>query len=141
RRVIDQTMADPKGTSFIHEAMPLCKTLGVVAESIGAEAVVLAMEWQEGLCTSAGLLHGGVLMALADSAGGACAHLNLPEGATGTTTIESKTNFLRAVSTGQVKATSHPLHVGRTVIVVDTDVHDDQERLVARVTQSQLVLA
>ena len=84
-------------------------------------------------------MHGGVLMALADTVGAWCAFLNLPEGA-GTTTIESKTNFLRAVRGGTVQATARPLHVGRTVVVVDTEFRDDDERLVARVTQTQAVL-
>ena len=98
------------------------------------------MAWDERLCTSGGVLHGGVLMALADSTGAACAFLNLPAGATGTTTVESKTNFLRAVRDGYVEAISRPLHTGRTLIVVETDLRDDRARLVARVTQSQLVL-
>lgn len=85
-------------------------------------------------------MHGGVLMALADSLGGLCAFLNLPEGAAGTTTIESKTNFLRAVTGGRVRAVSRPLHAGRMVIVVDTELRDDEGRLVARVTQTQAVL-
>jgi 1,4-dihydroxy-2-naphthoyl-CoA hydrolase len=127
-------------TATLHELMPFAKTLGITVVRYAPAEVCVRLVWSPGHCTAGSALHGGVLMALADSAGGACALLNLPEGATGTTTIESKTNFLRAVSTGQVKATSHPLHVGRTVIVVDTDVRDDQERLVARVTQSQLVL-
>ena len=75
------------------------------------------------------------------------AFLNLPEGA-GTTTIESKTNFPRGVRAREghdgeapvVVATSRPLHSGRTVIVVETDLRDDTERLVARVTQTQMVL-
>jgi uncharacterized protein (TIGR00369 family) len=79
-------------------------------------------------------------MALADTAGAACAFLNLPHGAAATTTIESKTNFLRAVRGGHVEATSTPLHVGRTVVVVDTELRDENGKLVARVTQSQLVL-
>ena len=78
--------------------------------------------------------------ALADSTGAACAFLNLPEGAAGTTTVESKTNFLRGVRDGWIEAVSHPLHVGRTVIVIETDVRDPQDRLVARVLQTQLVL-
>jgi 1,4-dihydroxy-2-naphthoyl-CoA hydrolase len=86
-------------------------------------------------------LHGGVLMALADSAGGICAFLNLPEGSTGTSTIESKTNFLGPVRAGHVEAISRPLHRGRTVIVVDTELRDDSGMLVARVTQSQVVLS
>jgi uncharacterized protein (TIGR00369 family) len=79
-------------------------------------------------------------MALADSTGGLCAFNNLPEGATGTSTIESKTNFLRAVRSGEVEASSKPLHVGRTVIVIETDVKDADGRLVARITQTQAVL-
>jgi uncharacterized protein (TIGR00369 family) len=79
-------------------------------------------------------------MSLADSTGGACAYLNLPAGAQGTTTVESKTNFLRAVRSGDAEAISRPLHSGRTLIVVETDVVDDRGRLAARVTQSQLVL-
>ena len=79
-------------------------------------------------------------MALADSAGGACAFLNLPSGAAGTTTVESKTNFLRAVRGGTVEAVARPIHVGRTIIVVETDVRDGDDRRVALVTQSQLVL-
>ena len=78
-------------------------------------------------------------MALADTAGATCAFLNLPEGA-GTSTIESKTNFLRAVRSGTVTATSRPLHAGRTVVVVETDVTDADSRLVAKVIQTQAVL-
>lgn len=79
-------------------------------------------------------------MALADSTGGACAFLNLPAGAQGTTTVESKTNFLRGVRDGYVEAVSRPLHIGRTVVVVETEVRDAGNRLVAKVTQTQLVL-
>jgi len=85
-------------------------------------------------------MHGGALMGLADSTGGFCAYLNLPEGAVGTATIESKTNFFAAVRDGHVEAVSRPLHVGRTTIVVDTDVYDATGRRVARVTQTQAIL-
>lgn len=84
---------------------------------------------------------GGTAPVGGDSTGGACAFLNLPEGAGATTTIESKTSFLRAVRQGFAESTSRPLHVGRTVIVVETDVRDDRDQLVARVTRSQLVLS
>jgi 1,4-dihydroxy-2-naphthoyl-CoA hydrolase len=67
--------------------------------------------------------------------------LNLPEGSTGTSTIESKTNFLGPVRAGHVEAIAKPLHRGRTVIVVDTELRDDLGTLVARVTQSQVVLS
>ncbi len=126
-------------TDFIRSAMPLCATLGVEADTLSPERVALRLDWRPELCTSGGLLHGGILMALADSAGGACAFVNLPEGATRTATIESKTNFLGAVRDGTVIATATPLHVGSTTIVIETEVrHGD--RLVAKVTQTQAVL-
>jgi uncharacterized protein (TIGR00369 family) len=78
-------------------------------------------------------------MALADSAGAICAYLNLPDGTT-TVTIESKTNFLRAVRDGHAEAVARPVHVGRTIILVQTDVLDAEGRLAARVTQTQAVL-
>jgi uncharacterized protein (TIGR00369 family) len=127
-------------TAVLHETMPLCATLGARALAMRSEEVVLALDWAPGLCTSGGLLHGGVLMALADAAGGACAHANLPEGAAGTSTIESKTNFLRAVRGGTLTATARPLHVGSTTIVVETELRDDDGRLVGKVTQTQAVL-
>ncbi len=95
------------------------------------------MEWAPERCTAGGLLHGGALMALADGAGGALAFLNLPEGAIGTATIESKTNFLRGVREGAVTATSRPLHKGRTMIVIETELRGDDGALVAKVTQTQ----
>lgn len=122
------------------ELMPLAATLGISVSRFEAAEVRVSLEWAPGLCTTGGALHGGALMALADSAGGACAYLNLPAGAQGTTTVESKTNFLRAVREGTVEATSRVLHRGRTLIVVETEVRDVKQRLVAKVTQTQLVL-
>jgi uncharacterized protein (TIGR00369 family) len=133
-------MADEEATRTLRGLMPLAETLGIRAEVYTAAEVVLALDWAPALCTANGVLHGGVLMTLADSAGAACALLNLPEGATGTTTIESKTNFLGAVRGGAVSATSTVLHRGGTTIVVETDVRDADGKLVARVTQTQLVL-
>ena len=80
------------------------------------------------------------MMAMADSAGAVCAFLNLPAGAT-TSTIESKTNFFRGVRDGTVHSTTRPLHVGRTTIVVQTDLTDDRGKRVAQVTQTQAVIA
>jgi uncharacterized protein (TIGR00369 family) len=76
----------------------------------------------------------------ADSAGGACAFANLPEGAIGTSTIESKTNFLGAVKSGSITATATALHRGSTTIVIETSVRDANNRLIAKVTQTQTVL-
>lgn len=132
-------MPDPQATEFIQASMPLCATLGIEAEQAGAASVVLTLPWRAELCTTAGLLHGGALMALADAAGGACAFLNLPDGAAGTSTIESKTNFLGAVRDGTVVATATPLHVGRSTIVIETELRLG-DRLVGKTTQTQTVL-
>ena len=86
------------------------------------------------------MLNGGALMGLADNVGGLVAFLNLPEDAAGTATIESKTNFLGPVRSGYVHAIGRPLHTGRRTIVVDTELYDDDDKLVARVTQTQAVL-
>jgi 1,4-dihydroxy-2-naphthoyl-CoA hydrolase len=107
---------------------------------MSAEQATATMAWAEPLCTACGVLHGGALMAFADTVGALCAVANLPKGA-GTSTIESKTNFFRAVRGGLVTATSRPLHVGRSTIVVQTDLNDDYGKRVAQVTQTQAVLA
>lgn len=120
--------------------MPLAATLGIHTDEYTRERVVLSLDWSPALCTAYGILHGGVIMALADSAGGACALLNLPADAAGTTTIESKTNFLGAVRRGAVTATSIALHRGGTTIVVETSVRDEDGKMVAKTTQTQLVL-
>jgi 1,4-dihydroxy-2-naphthoyl-CoA hydrolase len=122
------------------ELMPFASTLGIRSDEYTAERVVLSLEWAPSLCTAGGVLHGGVIMALADSAGGGCAFLNLPADAAGTSTIESKTNFLGAVRKGRVTATAVPLHRGGTTIVVETVVRDEAGKLIAKVTQTQLVL-
>jgi uncharacterized protein (TIGR00369 family) len=131
-------VSDP--AQVIRELMPLAATMGIRADVYARDQVVLSMDWAPSLCTAGGILHGGAVMALADSAGAACTILNLPEGATGTTTIESKTNFLGAIRSGSVSATSTVLHRGGTTIVVETLVRDEAGKLVAKVTQTQLVL-
>jgi len=129
-------------TAFLHDTIPLCATLGIRAGSpFGTEGVELLLDWSPELCTSNSALHGGIVMTLADSAGGICAFLNLPEGALGTSTIESKTNFLRAVRSGAVRALAVPLHVGSSTIVLETEVRDESGRLAAKVTQTQAVLS
>ncbi|MFP5331530.1 MAG: PaaI family thioesterase [Acidimicrobiia bacterium] len=130
-------MEDP--TEFVRASMPLCDTLGVRAEAVAADEVVLALDWAGELCTAGGVMHGGALMALADSAGAVCAYLNLPQGATGTATIESKTNFLRGVREGVVTAVARPLHVGSGTVVVETELRN-AGHLVAKCTQTQAVL-
>ena len=129
----------PELTDIVNAQMPLGSTLGMRTFG-GAEEVDATLEWAPELCTAGGVLHGGVLMSLADAAGGVCAFLNLPADAS-TVTIESKTNFLGAIREGTVLARSRPLHVGKTTIVVETDVFDPSGRRVARTTQTQAVLA
>jgi uncharacterized protein (TIGR00369 family) len=133
-----ETVEKPEITEVVNAQMPLGATLGMRMFG-GPEEVDATLEWAPGLCTAAGVLHGGVLMALADSAGGVCAFLNLPAGAT-TATIESKTNFLGAVREGTVTARARPLHVGKRTIVIETDVLDASGRRVARTTQTQAAL-
>jgi uncharacterized protein (TIGR00369 family) len=127
-------------TQALHDLMPLARTLGLRVMASDVQEVRFRLEWSDALAGAGVGLHGGAIMALADSCGGVCAALNLPADATGTTTIESKTNFLRAVRAGHVDAVSRPLRVGRSVIVVETELMDAENRLVAKVTQSQIVL-
>lgn len=119
--------------------MPFADELGVQVHGAEKDEVRGTLEWREELCTAGGVLHGGALMAFADSLGALCAFLNLPEGAT-TATIESKTNFFRAVRDRHVDGASRPLHVGRSSIVVQTDLADADGKPVAHVIQTQAVL-
>jgi uncharacterized protein (TIGR00369 family) len=119
--------------------LPFADTLHISVSEVTAEQVTATMAWAEQLCTTGGILHGGALMAFADTVGALCAIANLPKGA-GTSTIESKTNFFRAVHGGIVTAICQPLHVGRSTIVVQTNLRDDRGKRVAQVTQTQAVL-
>jgi putative phosphoribosyl transferase len=119
--------------------MPFTAGLGVVLDAAQPDEVRGRLAWAPELCTTGGLLHGGALIAFADSLGGICAFLNLPPGAR-TATTSSTTVFTRAVRDGEVTAVTRPLHVGRTVIVVQTDLSDSTGRRVAQVTQTQAVL-
>ena len=131
---------DAELTRTVRGAMPYAETLGLDLLSASPDEVRGRIAWEERLTTAAGLLHGGVLMGLADAVGAYCAFLNLPEGSTATATIESKTNFFAAVRGGTVEARSRPLHRGSRTIVVETDVFDENGKHVARVTQTQAVL-
>jgi len=127
-------------TQQLQALIPFAKLLGIEIDAASKDEVRGRMSWRPDLCTSVEVLHGGALMAFADTLGALCASLNLPEGAF-TTTIESKTNFIRAIREGtQVHATTKPLHAGRTTIVVQTDLRNDEGKLVAQTTQTQAVL-
>ena len=121
------------------ELMPFAATVGIVIAQADPTEVRGRLEFSPERCTAGGILHGGALMALADSLGGVCAFLNLPDGAQ-TATMTSNTSFVRGAR-GDVSAVARPLHVGRTVIIVQTDIHDGDDRLVAQVTQTQAVLS
>jgi uncharacterized protein (TIGR00369 family) len=119
--------------------MPFAVLTGVELDSAAPEEVTGRLPWAAERCTAGGALHGGALMTLADTVGAVCASLNLPPGAS-TTTLASATSLLRAVRSGSAHATARPLHVGRSTVVVLTEVTDDDGRPVASVTQTQAVL-
>lgn len=124
----------------LFDSMPFVRLVGVELVAAGREEVRGRLDWAPERCTTGGVIHGGALMVMADSLGALCAFLSLPEGS-GTSTIESKTNFFRAVRSGSVDAISRPLHVGRSTIVIQTDLFDADGRRVAQTTQTQAVLA
>jgi uncharacterized protein (TIGR00369 family) len=121
----------------LRDAMPFAALVGVELLEAGPELVRARLDWAPERCTGGDLMHGGALMALADTCGGLCAFLNLPDGALGTATIESKTNFLRGVREGTVEAVTRPLHAGRTLVVLESELTGSDGRLVAKVTQTQ----
>ena len=122
------------------EMLPFAEVLGIEFVEAGPDRIVAELTVREELCTRPAVLHGGAVMAFADTLGGVGTMLNLPEGA-GTTTIESKTNFIAAAPVGtRVKAEATPLHRGRRTMVWQTRISNAEGRLVALVTQTQLVL-
>jgi uncharacterized protein (TIGR00369 family) len=129
-------MSEPDLKS-LSDLIPFAAAIGIELLEATSELVVSSLQWSPERCTTGGVMHGGALMALADNGGGVCAFLNMPEAAIGTATIESKTNFLRAVREGAVTASSRPLHVGRTMVVVETELVRDDGKLAAKVTQTQ----
>jgi uncharacterized protein (TIGR00369 family) len=122
------------------EMLPFAKLIGVEFVSAAPERIVAELTVRDDLCTRPPVLHGGAVMAFADTLGGVGTMLNLPEGA-GTTTIESKTNFLAAAPVGtRITAEATPLHRGRRTMVWQTRITNAEGRLLALVTQTQLVL-
>ena len=120
--------------------LPFAELMGIEFVAAAPERIVGGMTVRDDLCTRPAVLHGGAIMAFADTLGAAGTILNLPEGA-GTTTIESKTNFIAAAPLGaRVTGEATPLHRGRRTQVWQTRVTTAEGRLVALVTQTQLVL-
>lgn len=121
--------------------LPFAATLGIEFAVAEPDRVVTRMLVRDDLCTLGKTLHGGAAMALADTTGAAATFINLPEDAKGTTTIESKTNFVAPAPAGStVVATATPVHRGRRTQVWQTRIETEDGRLVALVTQTQMVL-
>lgn len=118
--------------------MPFAQQLGLSVDEASADRVVARLAWTPQLCTVAGVMHGGALMSLADTAGALVAFLGLPDGAT-TATITSTTQLFRPVTGGTVRAVAVPLHRGRTTVTAQTSLYDDDGKLVAQTTQVQAV--
>lgn len=120
---------------------PFARLLGISVVHVEADLIEAVMPVRDELCTSGPLAHGGALMAFADTLGGIGTFVNLPEDASGTTTIESKTNFLRAGALGTtLRGRCQPLHRGRTTQVWQTTILSEDDKTVAIVTQTQMVL-
>ncbi len=121
-------------------SLPFAALLGVEYLSASKERVTAELLVRDELCTRPAVLHGGAIMAFADTLGAAAAVLNLPDGA-GTTTLESKTSFLAPAPAGiKVIGETTPVHRGRRTMVWQTRVATADGRLVALVTQTQMVL-
>ncbi len=126
-------------TDALVDAMPFARLLGMTVDEASADRVVARLEHRPDLCTTGGLMHGGALITLADTTGAICAFLGLPDGA-GTATTSSHTSLFRAARSGTLTATARVLHRGRTSVVVQTDVVDEQDRPISQTTQTQAVL-
>ena len=135
-------MTDAKidlGRMAEHWKGTLVDLLGIKIVEASPERVVAQLMIRDDLKTVGGALHGGTLMAFADTIGAVATVLNLPAGA-GTTTIESKTNFFAAGRSGTVRAEATPLHRGKRTMVWQTRVTDESGRLLSLTIQTQMVL-
>lgn len=121
--------------------MPFTKQLGLKLIEAEKDRIVGELTVKEDLCTTGQIMHGGAIMTVADSLGAIGAFMNLPEGSKATTTIESKTNFMRAAPVGsKVIGECIPLHVGRRTSVWQTTLRNEAGKTIAIVSQSQMVL-
>src|SRR2546430_17365460 len=127
-------------TRLTKEPLPYAIFLGIKIVSAVPDKIVAEMTVRDDLCTRPAVLHGGAIMAFADTLGATGTIVNLPEGA-GTTTIESKTNFVAPAPLGtRVIGEAMPVHRGRRTMIWQTRISTPEGRLVALVTQTQLVL-
>ena len=121
--------------------LPFARLLGVEYTSAAPDAVAARMVVRPDLCTLGGVAHGGAIMSFADTLGGAAAFANLPEGAKGTTTLESKTNFVAGAPSGStLVGRCVAVHRGRRTQVWQTRVETEEGKLIALVTQTQMTL-
>lgn len=135
-------------SQFQKESLPFAKLLGIELRSVASDRVVAEMTVREDLCTVPAVLHGGAIMAFADTLGALGTIANLAQtaagtsGATpGTVTIESKTNFIGPAPLGtRVTGEATPVHLGRRTMVWQTRITTQDGKLVALTTQTQLVL-
>jgi 1,4-dihydroxy-2-naphthoyl-CoA hydrolase len=124
----------------VSDLMPFAAHLGIAWQEASPDRVVGTLAWAPQLCTAEGILHGGALMTLADSAGALVAFLGLAAGQV-TATMTSTTQMFRPVTAGSVRAVAVPLHRGRTSVTVQTCLYDSRDRLVGQTTQIQAVRA
>ncbi len=128
-------------TTLSADAMPFAKLMGVEVLEASKDSVKGRLLVRDDLCTTNGILHGGAIMAFADSLGAMAGFLNLPQGASGTTTLESKTNFLGGAKVGSsVIGVTTPIHRGRRTSVWQTKIEGEDGKSVALVLQTQMTL-
>ena len=120
--------------------MPFAVATGVQLDTASPDEVAGRLPWAPERCTAGGVMHGGALMTLADAVGAVCAFLNLPAGAS-TSTVSSTTSLVRGLRSGTARAIARPAHVGRSFVLVNVEVTDDEGRLVPQTTQTQAVLS
>lgn len=118
--------------------MPFAVELGITLDEASPERVVATLSWVPRLCTTAGVIHGGVLMSLADTVGALVVFLGLAEGET-TATITSTTQMFRPLTSGTVRAVAVLLNRGRTTATAQTTLFDSADRLISQTTQIQAV--
>ena len=134
-------MTEPDLTAMFNENnAPFARMIGIKMTRVTRDRIEAELEVTPDHCTIPATLHGGAIMAFADNLGGVGAFLNMPEGSM-TTTVESKTNFLRPVPVGEIaRAVTTPVHIGRTLQVWKTEISRQDGKLAAVVTQTQMIL-
>jgi uncharacterized protein (TIGR00369 family) len=135
-------MTEPDLAAMFNENnAPFAKMIGIRMIHVEKDRIEAELDVTPDHCTIPATLHGGAIMAFADNLGGVGAFLNMPEGSM-TSTVESKTNFLRPIPVGQkAKAVTTPVHMGRTLQVWKTEISREDGKLAAIVTQTQMIMS